>query len=235
MNQTNEIKTLSPEFENEQTALPNCSPGRNPMDHEFRTELSQKLRTPLNAIIGFAELVAMRPGNATKDQDVQHILTASRDLLEIINRELADPNMPPPKSEPSLVPPLLCDVLYIEDDLVNFTLVERILEFRPTLKLLHASSGAAGIELAQIHRPKLILLDLNLPDMHGSEVIEKLQSDPSTAQLPVVVLSADATPSQIERLLAAGARNYLTKPFDIDPFLAVVDEMVSERAAASVS
>jgi CheY-like chemotaxis protein len=123
-------------------------------------------------------------------------------------------------------------VLYIEDDLVNFTLVERILEFRPALKLLHAARGEAGVELAQIHHPKLILLDLNLPDMHGSEVIERLQSDPSTAQVPVVVLSADATPSQIERLLTAGARNYLTKPFDIDPFLAVVDEMVNEPALA---
>ena len=232
MNQTNEIKTLSPEFENEGTALAARSERRNSMEREFCAELSQKLRTPLNAIIGFAELVAMRPGTATKDPDVQHILKASRDLLEIINRELADPNMPPPKSEPSLVPPVSCDVLYIEDDLVNFTLVERILEFRPTLKLLHASRGESGVELAQIHRPKLILLDLNLPDMHGSEVIQRLQSDPSTAQVPVVVLSADATPSQIERLLAAGARNYLTKPFDIDPFLAVVDEMVSASVPA---
>jgi CheY-like chemotaxis protein len=232
MNQTNEIKTLSPEFENEGTALPDHSDRRNAMEREFCTELSQKLRTPLNAIIGFAELVAMRPGTATKDPDVQHILRASRDLLEIINRELADPNTPPPKTEPSLVPPLSCDVLYVEDDLVNFTLVERILEFRPTLKLLHASRGEAGVELAQIHNPKLILLDLNLPDMHGLEVIQKLQSDPSTAQVPVVVLSADATPSQIERLLAAGARNYLTKPFDIDPFLAVVDEMVNASVPA---
>jgi CheY-like chemotaxis protein len=79
------------------------------------------------------------------------------------------------------------------------------------------------------------LLDLNLPDMHGSAVLQRLQSDPTTARVPVVVLSADATPSQIERLLKAGARNYLTKPFDLDPFLAVVDEMVSEQAAASPS
>jgi CheY-like chemotaxis protein len=234
MNQTNEAKTLPPEFQNGGTAVP-IPPGRNWGEAEFRAELSQKLRTPLNAIIGFAELVAMRPATATKDPDVQHILKAARDLLEIINRELADPNLPPPKSEPSLVPPISCDVLYIEDDLVNFTLVERILEFRPTLKLLHACRGETGLELAQIHHPKLILLDLNLPDMHGSEVIQKLQDDPSTAAVPVVVLSADATPSQIERLLAAGARNYLTKPFDIDPFLAVVDEMVSERALSSLS
>jgi CheY-like chemotaxis protein len=232
MNQTNEIKTLPSEFEDGGTELSHHSDRTNPTEYEFRTELSQKLRTPLNAIIGFAELVAMRPGTTAKDPDIQHILKAARDLLEIINRELADPNLPPPKIEPSVVPPVSCDVLYIEDDLVNFSLVERILEFRPTLKLLHAARGEIGVEMALIHRPKLILLDLNLPDMHGLEVIQRLQGDPATAQMPVVVLSADATPSQIERLLGAGARNYLTKPFDIDPFLAVVDEMVNEPAVA---
>jgi CheY-like chemotaxis protein len=220
MNQTNEAKTLLSEFENGRTAVPDHSDRQNSTELEFRVELSQKLRTPLNTIIGFAELVARRPGTAAKDPDVQQILKAARDLLEIINRELADPNAP------NLVPPISCDVLYIEDDLVNFTLVERILEFRPALKLLHAARGETGVELAQIHRPKLILLDLNLPDMHGSEVLRRLQDDPATAQVPVVVLSAVATPSQIERLLTAGARNYLTKPFEIDPFLAVVDEMV---------
>jgi CheY-like chemotaxis protein len=232
MNQPKKAKTLPSKFENGGTAVPNHSDRPNTTEREFRADLSQKLRTPLNAIIGFAELVAMRPAVATKDPDVQHILKAARDLLEIINRELAESDLPPLSSEPCVIAPISCDVLYIEDDLVNFTLVERILEFRPALKLLHASRGQTGVEMAQIHRPKLILLDLNLPDMHGSEVIEKLQGDPTTAQVPVVVLSADATPSQIERLLAAGARNYLTKPFDIDPFLTVVDEMVSERAAA---
>jgi CheY-like chemotaxis protein len=230
MNQTNEAKTLPSEFENEGTAVPDHSDRQNSTEREFRVELSQKLRTPLNTIIGFAELVARRPGTAGRDPDVQHILKAARDLLEIINRELADPNVPP-KEAPNLVPSISCDVLYIEDDLVNFTLVERILEFRPALKLLHAARGETGIELAQIHRPRLILLDLNLPDMHGSEVLRRLQGDPATAQVPVVVLSAVATPSQIERLLTAGARNYLTKPFDIDPFLAVVDEMVGAPTA----
>ena len=78
----------------------------------------------------------------------------------------------------------------------------------------------------------MILLDLNLPDMHGAEVLRRLQEQPETAGIPVVVLSADATPSQIERLLSAGARNYLTKPFDIDPFLALVDEFAVEGSAA---
>lgn len=224
-------KTLPPEFEDAGFPVPDQSNRPISRENEFRAELNQKLRTPLNAIIGFAELVAMRPGTAGKDSDVQHIVAAARELLEVINRELGDPNVSP-NSAPSLVPPISCDVLYIEDDLVNFTLVERILEFRPALKLLHAARGQAGVELAQIHRPKLILLDLNLPDMHGSEVLRMLQEDPLTAQVPVVVLSADATPSQIEKLLTAGARNYLTKPFDIDPFLAVVDEMVNAPAPA---
>jgi len=224
-------KTLPPEFEDERFPVADDSDQPNSRENQFRAELNQKLRTPLNAIIGFAELVAMRPGTAGKDSDVQHIVAAARELLEVINRELGDPN-DPSKSAPILVPPISCDVLYIEDDLVNFTLVERILEFRPALKLLHAARGQAGVELAQIHRPKLILLDLNLPDMHGSEVLRMLQEDPLTAQVPVVVLSADATPSQIEKLLTAGARNYLTKPFDIDPFLAPVDEMVNAPAPA---
>jgi CheY-like chemotaxis protein len=226
MNHANQPATLLPEFESEPFPVSDYSERPHAAELEFRAALNQKLRTPLNAIIGFAELVAMRPAPATKDPDIQHIVKAARELLEIINRELGDPSVPP-KDEPVLVPSIACDVLYIEDDLVNFILVERILEFRPALKLLHAERGQTGVDMAQIHHPKLILLDLNLPDMHGSEVLRRLQENPITAEVPVVVLSADATPSQIERLLTAGARNYLTKPFDIDPFLSVVDEMVS--------
>jgi CheY-like chemotaxis protein len=219
MNATNEPSSPSP----------NVAGALSPDERAFRTELNQKLRAPLNAIIGFAELLGMRPGgSATKDADVQHILKAARDLLGIINQELGEGGaMADQSGADSAAATRLCDVLYIEDDPVNFTLVERILEFRPALKLMHARSGGIGVELAQAHSPRLILLDLNLPDMHGSEVLRQLQREPATAQVPVVVLSADATPSQIERLLTAGARNYLTKPFDIDPFLAVVDEMVA--------
>ena len=211
----------------EPTPFPNVSEALSPAERAFRADLNQKLRAPLNAIIGFAELLAMRPGgSATKEADVQHILKAARDLLGIINQELGEGG--DSAERVAFMPAATtCDVLYIEDDPVNFTLVERILEFRPALTLMHARTGQSGIDLAQAHRPKLVLLDLNLPDMHGSEVLRQLQREAATAKVPVVVLSADATPSQIERLLTAGARNYLTKPFDIDPFLAVVDEMVA--------
>jgi CheY-like chemotaxis protein len=213
---------------NEPTLSPNGTDTLSASERAFRAELNQKLRAPLNAIIGFAELVAMRPGTTSKDADIQHIVKAARDLLGIINEELGDGSATSPaETKSAALPAISCDVLYIEDDIVNFTLVERILEFRPALKLMHARCGETGVELAQAHRPKLILLDLNLPDIHGSEVLRRLQDEPTTSKVPVVVLSADATPSQIERLLTAGARNYLTKPFDIDPFLAVVDEMVA--------
>ncbi|PYI91427.1 MAG: hypothetical protein DME97_14175 [Verrucomicrobia bacterium] len=210
------------------SSFPDVSEEPSPRERVFRADLNQKLRAPLNAIIGFAELLSMRSsGSATKDADVQHILKAARDLLGIITQELGEGGPDRFEASPAVVVTPLCDVLYIEDDPVNFTLVERILEFRPALKLMHARSGEEGLELAQAHQPKLVLLDLNLPDMHGSEVLRQLQREPATANVPVVVLSADATPSQIERLLTAGARNYLTKPFDIDPFLTVVDEMVA--------
>lgn len=206
--------------------LPETSDPLSADERGFRTSLNQKLRAPLNAIIGFAELLALRPGSVTRDADVQRILKAARDLLGIINRELGEGSGAQQTSRIAEEPAAACDVLYIEDDPVNFTLVERILEFRPALKLMHARSGEAGVEMAHNLRPRMVLLDLNLPDIHGSEVLRRLQAEPATASIPVVVLSADATPSQIERLLTAGARNYLTKPFDIDPFLAVVDETV---------
>ncbi len=194
---------------------------------DFRAQLSQKLRTPLNAIIGFAELLALQPGSTRKDGDVQQILKSARELLGIIEVELGEPASNEIEDRGSApVVPRVCDVLYVEDDLVNFTLVERILEYRPGVSVLHAPEGRLGYELAEAYQPKLILLDLNLPDIHGSEVLQQLQNGTTTAGIPVVVLSADATPSQIERLLTAGAKNYLTKPFDIDQFLAVVDDYV---------
>ena len=193
---------------------------------EFLAHLNQKLRTPLNAIMGFAELLEMQCENASMADNVKQILKAARALLDVINRELAEPNH---GNEASNVAPISrCDVLYIEDDPANFVLVQRILEQRPAVKLLQATRGEMGLTLAETHGPRLILLDLNLPDIHGSEVLRRVQQNAATMHIPVVVISADATASQIERLLSAGARNYVTKPFNIEPFLAVVDEILGE-------
>jgi PAS domain S-box-containing protein len=115
-------------------------------------------------------------------------------------------------------------ILYIEDNISNFKLIQRVLSYRPGIGLLAAMQGHIGLELAAQHVPDLILLDLNLPDMHGSEVLEQLHENPKLRNIPVVVISADATPGQIQRLMTQGARAYLTKPLDIRQFLELVDE-----------
>jgi signal transduction histidine kinase/CheY-like chemotaxis protein len=121
-------------------------------------------------------------------------------------------------------------VLCIEDNLPNLRLVEGVLAHRPAVKLLSAMQGGLGLELATEHRPGLILLDLQLPDIPGVEVLRRLQRDPRTRQIPVVVLSADATPGQTRRLLADGAREFLTKPLDVKELLRVLDEVLLDAA-----
>ena len=121
-------------------------------------------------------------------------------------------------------------VLCIEDNLPNLRLVEGVLAHRPAVKLLSAMQGGLGLELAQEHRPGLILLDLQLPDIPGAEVLQRLQRDPRTRQIPVVVLSADATPGQTKRLLADGAREFLTKPLDVTQLLRVLDDVLLDAA-----
>ncbi len=124
-------------------------------------------------------------------------------------------------------------VLYVEDNLSNLQLIERLLARRAGIKLLSAMQGRLGLDLAREHRPGLILLDLNLPDVHGSEVLRRLREDARTRDIPVVVISADASPKQVERLRAAGARDYLTKPIDVRRFLAIVDEMLATDRGTS--
>ncbi|MGH8092788.1 MAG: response regulator [Chthoniobacterales bacterium] len=121
-------------------------------------------------------------------------------------------------------------VLCIEDSEPNFRLIENVLRDRPGTDLAWAETGEKALAMARENPPHLVLLDLDLPDTHGSQVLKSLQAQPATADTPVIVISADATPSQIERMLAAGARNYLTKPFEIRRFLCMFDEILAARA-----
>ncbi|MBD0320715.1 MAG: response regulator, partial [Gemmatimonadetes bacterium] len=121
-------------------------------------------------------------------------------------------------------------VLYIEDNLANLALVETFLMTRPEWQTIPALQGLVGLELAREHRPDLILLDLHLPDMHGSEVLRRLRADERTAGVPVVVISADATRTAVEELLALGADAYLTKPLDLDEFLRTLEQFLPEAA-----
>ena len=119
-------------------------------------------------------------------------------------------------------------VLYIEDNSSNVELVEQILQnSRPDIRMITTKYGSQALHLAHTHHPDLILLDLNLPDIHGSEVLKQLQRDEVTRSIPVIVISADAMPKQIEALIKGGAKNYLTKPLGIMAFLKEVDLYVN--------
>jgi len=120
-------------------------------------------------------------------------------------------------------------ILYIEDNISNIRLIEQILARYPGVRLLEAMRGKLGLELANTHRPDWILLDLHLPDMGGEEVLRTLRQDQRTQEIPVSVLSADATPSQANRLKAAGAREYLTKPLDVRQIIALLEKTLQRE------
>jgi PAS domain S-box-containing protein len=125
-------------------------------------------------------------------------------------------------------------VLYIEDNLSNFRLIERALERLGEVRLLPAMLGRLGLDLAREHRPDVILLDLHLPDIAGEEVLARLVAEPATRRIPIVILSADASSSQADRLLASGARAYLTKPIDVLAFLGLVGELLGGADGADL-
>ena len=116
-------------------------------------------------------------------------------------------------------------ILYVEDNVSNLRLIERLLQRRPGIRLLSATLAREGLELARRRRPDLILLDSHLPDLSGLEVIAALRADPATRAIPVVVVSADALPASIEALRAAGARHYLTKPLDVHRLVELLTEL----------
>lgn len=121
-------------------------------------------------------------------------------------------------------------VLYIEDNAVNRLLVERVFEHRDNIDVIVATRGLLGLEMARDHQPAVVLLDIHLPDVNGDKVLTRLRDDALTRDIPVVVLSADASDRQIQRLLNLGAAAYLTKPLDVHKLLETVDGMISAHS-----
>ena len=113
-------------------------------------------------------------------------------------------------------------VLYIEDNPSNVRLVEKIFALRPDMTLSIARDGASGLALIRELHPSVVLLDLHLPDIPGEQVLSALLNDPEINKIPVIIVSADASPMQAKRLRAAGAAGYLTKPFEVDKLLEAV-------------
>jgi len=125
-------------------------------------------------------------------------------------------------------------LLCVEDNPANLMLIEQLVARRPDMRLLSARDGDLGIQLARANQPEVILMDINLPGISGIEALKILREDPATAHIPVVALSANAMPRDIEKGLEAGFFRYLTKPIKVNEFMQTLDvalEFARQEAA----
>jgi signal transduction histidine kinase/CheY-like chemotaxis protein len=123
-------------------------------------------------------------------------------------------------------------VLLIEDDALNVALFESVLVRRPKVRVLTASTGRRGLELAAEHAPDLILQDMGLPDLSGLEILAHLMKDPRTSGIPVVILSGSTEPWEVQAALAAGASHHLVKPYDFPELLELIDSYLNRTPEA---
>lgn len=126
-----------------------------------------------------------------------------------------------------LTNPVQRTVLYVEDNPDNIALVAQLLAARPDLRLVGAPNAMRGMAMARNLLPDVVVLDINLPDINGFELLQLLQSDPATRRIPVLALSANAMPHDLEKGLAAGFYRYVTKPIKVVDFLQALDESLA--------
>lgn len=208
---------------------------------EFLSRMSHDLRTPLNAILGFSQLLEAEPHTPSQAESIGHITRAGQHLLRLINEVLNvaqfAPGAPTPAPEPILaaVPPAPATprptqtLLYIEDQDLNLRLVERILAPHAHYRLLTAMLGQTGLDLARSERPALILLDINLPDMRGDDLLVLLKADPATCGIPVIMVSADSMSARMQELIGQGACGYVAKPYKVTELLRVIGETLARH------
>jgi PAS domain S-box-containing protein len=150
--------------------------------------------------------------------------------IELIQRAAQQPTsknaMPTKRTPQAQGNAALYTLLYVEDNPANLLLVEQIIEDRQGMCMLSAVDGRRGIALARTQRPDVILMDINLPGISGMDALKILRHDPATAHIPVIALSANAMPRDIEKGLKAGFIRYLTKPIVIDEFMDALDEVL---------
>lgn len=201
---------------------------------QMLARVSHELRTPLHAVLGIAQLLRdTDPGPERRAARLAELETAGRQLLTMVD-ELLDlagqpeatappaaalqPRGPSKRGRPT--------VLYVEDNAVNALIVSELLARRGDVDVVVAETGLSGLEQARASRPELVLLDMQLPDLTGLEVLRRLRDDPATAHVPCVALSANALQGDIDVALAAGLADYLTKPLDFAAFGRMLDRFL---------
>jgi len=146
------------------------------------------------------------------------------ELMRDVAPQLTDRNLPVEIAPPAQKNAELHTLLYVEDNPANLMLVEHIIAAHPDVRMFSALNGTHGIELARIHLPDVILMDINLPGISGIEAMNILRNDPVTSHIPVMALSANAMLRDIEIGLEAGFFRYLTKPIKINEFMSALDD-----------
>ncbi len=120
-------------------------------------------------------------------------------------------------------------VLYIEDNLANLHLVQKMIAHDSQIEMISAMNGEIGLKLVKTHQPDIVLVDLNLPGMDGYEILSVLKNDDSTKDIPVIAVSANAIPQEIEKGIAVGFNNYLTNPIDVTALLRLLQKLLYEK------
>jgi PAS domain S-box-containing protein len=156
-------------------------------------------------------------------------------LTDASLRPVAPPQPTPSRPQPLAGhdPHVRGTLLYVEDNPVNALIVSELVARRPDLRLHVAADGASGVQMAQALRPDLILLDMQLPDFDGHEVLRRVRALGPLAKTPVIALSANAMPEDIERALRAGMVDYWTKPLDFAAFDAAIEQLFGPPPAAA--
>lgn len=204
---------------------------------EFLSGMSHELRTPLNAIIGFTELLSA--GTLSEDQKMltEYVLSSANHLLRLINDLLNFSIIEPEKADFHIGGISVSEktdgdlqkadyqkkrgcVLYVEDNILNSSLMNRIFQKNlPNVKLVISKDAEEGIETADRIHPDLILMDIHLPGMNGFEAASSLKARDVTSDIPVIAVSADTTPASLKNAEDAGITQYITKPYNAQDLL----------------
>jgi CheY-like chemotaxis protein len=207
-------------------------------ERRYRTSYEAARQELPRSIAHLGELVSDNPGQVDRVAKVEAIADRQARVLQALVANVRADR--PPRTRVGLIDrnkettdALVAQLQAMQDTEQRLLrLVERVLSRRPGVRLISAMRPQLGLDLAADHHPDLVLLDLHLPDMPGEAVLRRLQASPRTAGIPVVILSADARPGLVQRLLEQGARGFLTKPLDVKELLEVLDGIAAEREQA---